>query len=122
MFKLHDITYMNSAIDEVDEYIGETATLFILSSSSGTPSSLEPATMSYGSSEMTAHISRISAREVNESGGIYESDDLVAYSSGSYSQKDRIIYRSGTYNVIEKLTPITIDDVDVRWRGVLRRG
>ena len=122
MLKPHDITYMNNAIDEVDEYVGETATLFILSSSSGTPSSLEPAVMTYGSSETTAHISRISAREVNESGGIYEADDLIAYSSGSYSNKDMIVYRSGTYNVIEKLTPVTIGDVDLRWRGVLRRG
>ena len=122
MFKNRDIEFMKNSISEVDEYVGEMTTLFILSSSSGTPSSLEPAVMTYGSSEVSAHVNRISAREVNESGGIYEADDLIAYSSGSYSQKDMVVYRSGTYNVIEKPAPITINDTDLRWRAVLRRG
>ena len=122
MADLSDIDFIQTSIEQAGEYTEEMITLFTLSASCGTAASLEPKTITWGTSEMKATIRRISGRELNEAGGIYKVDDLAIYSSGSYSQDAKIGYRSGTYEVVEKPTSTTIADTDVRWRAVLRRG
>ena len=121
MKDLGDTDFIKESIESVEEYTSEFITVFTVSGSTGTPSSLDPKTITWGCSEMKATVKRISAREINESGGIYKSDDLACYSSGSYSQDAKIVYRTGTYDVVEKPAPTTIDEIDVRWRSVLRR-
>ncbi len=122
MFDLADTDFMKDSIAETEDFTGETIVVYTLSSSTATLSSLEPASVVYGSTQETANVRRISAREVNESGGIYMADDLVVNSSGSYSQNARIGYRSGTYEVIEKPAPTPIGEIDLRWKAVIRRG
>ena len=121
MFDLNDVDFIKNSIEETEEYTAEIVDIYVLSSSTGTAASLEPKSITYSSDEMKANVKRVSAREINESGGIYKPDDLAIYSSGSYSQDAKIIYRSGTYNVVEKPAPTYIDNVDVRWRSVVRR-
>ena len=120
MLNLGDVDFIKDSIEETEDYTGEEVTLKVLSSSTGTASSLTPRTMVYGTESAVATVRRINARELNESGGIYQADDLVCCSSGSFSQEAQIIYRSGTYDVIEKQQPTTIDGEDVRFRTVLR--
>lgn len=120
MFDLQDVDFIKNSIEETEEYTAETVDVCILSSSTGTAASLEPKSVTWSSDEMKANVKRISAREINESGGIYKPDDLAIYSSGSYSQDAKIIYRSGTYDVVEKPAPIFIDNYDVRWKSVVR--
>jgi len=82
---------------------------------------MEPKTVTWANTDIKANVQRVSAREVAESGGIYESDDLLVHSLGSYSNEAKIGWRTGTYNVIEEPAPTTVGDVDVRFRGVMRR-
>ena len=117
----NDLDFIKDSIEDVEEYTSEFITVFTVSSTTGTPSSLEPKTITSGSTEIKAMVKRVSAREINESGGIYKADDLACFTSGSYSSDAQVVYRSGTYNVVEKSVPTYIGDYDVRWRGVLRR-
>jgi len=121
MFELDDVDFIKGCIESVGEYTEEIITLYVISSSAGTGPSMEPKTVTYNIQEIKANVQRVSAREVAESGGIYESDDLLVHSLGSYDQKAKIGWRTGTYNVIEEPQPTTVGDVDVRFRGVMRR-
>lgn len=121
MFDLNDVDFIKNSIEETEEYTAEFVNIYVLSASTGTAASLEPKSITWGSSEMKANVKRISAREINESGGIYKPDDLAIYSSGSYSQDAKIVYRAGTYDVVEKPASTFIDNVDVRWKSVVRR-
>lgn len=121
MFDLNDTDYMKAAIEESEEYTGETLTVLTISASSGTSASMEPRSITWGSTDLVANVKRVSAREINESGGIYKSDDMVVYSSGSFSEDAKLVYRSGTYDVIEKPSFTCIDEQDLRYKVVIRR-
>ena len=121
MLDLEDINFIKNSIEETEEYTSEIITIYTISSSTGTACSLEPKTITYNSDEMKANVKRLSAREINDSGGIYKADDLAVFSSGSFSQDVKLIFRSGTYDVVEKPAPTYIDNYDVRWKSVVRR-
>lgn len=122
MLELGDLDFIKDSIEEVEEWIAEFVTIFTVTATAGTPSSLEPIAITTGSAEIRATVRRISAREINESGGIYKQDDLIINSSGSINSDADVVYRSGTYSMIEKMQPVLVDYEDVRWKGVLRRG
>ena len=121
MKNLNDVDFIQNSIEDVEEYTAESLTVFTISASTGTASSLEPPTITYSSITLLADVTRISAREVNESGGIYKPDDLVINHTGSISQDCMVAYSSGTYNLVDKPVTTTIDNVDVRYRSVVRR-
>ena len=120
MLDLGDVDFIKNSIEETEEYTAEFITIFTISATAGTASSLEPKTITWGSKTMDANLVRLSAREINDSGGIYKQDDMACFSSGSYSQDSKIVYRSGTYDVVEKPAQTVIDNNDVRWRSVLK--
>lgn len=122
MLELGDLDFIKDSIEEVEEWTSEFITIFTITATSGVPSSLEPIDITTGSTEIKATVRRISAREINESGGIYKQDDLMIHSSGSINSNSDVVYRTGTYCMIDKMSPILVDYEDVRWRGVLRRG
>jgi len=122
MLELGDVDYIKGCIESVGEYTEEIITLYTISASSGTGPSMEPKSVTWVSTDIKANVQRLSAREINESGGIYEADDLAVHSIGSYNKEAKIGWRTGTYNVIEKPAPTTIADNDVRFRAVVRRG
>lgn len=122
MLELGDLDFIKDSIEEVEEWTSEFITIFTVTATAGIPASLEPITTTVGSTEMKATVRRISAREINESGGIYKQDDLIFNSSGSVNSDCDVVYRSGTYSMIEKMQPVLVDYEDVRWKGVLRKG
>ena len=122
-----DVDFIRNSIEETQDYTDEFITIFTVSSSTGTASSLEPRSVTWGSTETRAKVRRLSAREVNESGGIYKMDDLLLYTGGSLSSDAKVGYRTGTYEVVDsggrlvQGTPIHIGGYDVRFQTAVRR-
>src|SRR3989304_1715514 len=96
-----DVDFIRNSLEETQEYTDEFITIFTISSSTGTASSLEPRSVTWGSTETKAKIRRLSAREINEAGGIYKMDDLLLYTGGSLSSDAKVGYRTGTYEVVD---------------------
>ena len=120
MDELSDLDFIKSSLEEIGEYTEEFITVYTITASSGTSASLEPTTITYELRDEKAMVRRLSAPEINESGGVYHSDDLRVIVRGSWSQDDKIIYHSGTYKAVEKVQNDYLVD-DIKWQAVVRR-
>lgn len=120
MDELSDLDFIKTSLEDIGEFTEEFITVYTITASSGTSSSLEPTTITYGSREEKATVRRLSTPEISESGGVYQSDDLRVIMRGSWSQDDKIIYSTGTYKAVEKVQNDYLID-DIKWQAVVRR-